>query len=98
MPDEHGYPVEEELEKIRQWNTTKENWHDFMEYIKSVWWMPDWGWSRDGDIYHISTGGWSGNEDIVAAMQENHMFWIMYWHSSRRGGHYVFAPSGTDVE
>ena len=39
---------------------------------------------------YISTGGWSGNEDLIGAMQNNAMLWIMTWVSSRRGGHYTF--------
>ncbi len=92
------YPTDEELAKVREWDTTNGDWHEFMDYVEEIWWMPDWGWRRKGDVYYVSTGGWSGNEDIVAEMQHNMMFWVMYWYSSRRGGHYIFAPMGTDVE
>lgn len=41
---------------------------------------------------HFSTGGWSGAEDLIAALQRK--FWVNYalieW---RRGGHYVFEVS-----
>lgn len=37
-----------------------------------------------------STGGWSGNESIIGAMQKNRMVWNFLWEQSRRGGHYVF--------
>ena len=62
-----------------------------MEYIKPLWNYADCGyWNFENDIYSISTGGWSGNEDIIANMQENIVWWMMHWQSSRRGGHYTF--------
>ena len=103
MPDDdldnEGYPTEEELEKIRTWpivieSSLDEDFHELMSYVKELWWMPDWGWSYDKETetYSLSTGGWSGNEDIIGALQENVMWWIMFWKSSRRGGHYEFSP------
>jgi hypothetical protein len=34
----------------------------------------------------------SGNEDLIAAMQENEMWWTLHWQEIRRGGHYKFKP------
>lgn len=64
-----------------------------MEYICGLWEFSEWGFHRDNEIYSISTGGWSGNEEIIDALKNNIMFWILYWYQSRRGGHYIFAPS-----
>ena len=99
MLDEDGYPTEAALEIVKRWH-----WIDskgWFEFIKSIWWYPDWGWSegeephdyRQDELvyrYHISTGGWSGNESIIRAMQETEMMWHMNWVQSRRGGHYIF--------
>jgi hypothetical protein len=75
---------------------------DLMSYIEERWRWADAGyWTEDvaecsgnldldGKTYSISTGGWSGNESIIAAMQGNHMFWMTCWWSSRHGGHYEF--------
>ena len=41
-------------------------------------------------LYHVSTGGWSGNEEILSSLQNNSMFWLMCWMQSKRGGHYQF--------
>lgn len=41
-------------------------------------------------IYRLSTGGWSDNEDMIQALQGNHLFWTLYWETSRRGGHHTF--------
>lgn len=95
MLDEDGYPTEEALQLIEKWSyEDAENWFKFIE---SIWWMRDWGWSEsispeDDKVlcYNVSTGGWSGNESIIKAMQQNWILWSTTWVSSRRGGHYVF--------
>lgn len=89
MSDGDGYPTEDELQTVREWpmDSGLVKWFDFIEQI---WWMADWGWRRRGKTYRISTGGWSGNEDVIEAMQGNTMGWMLCWESSRRGGHYVF--------
>lgn len=98
--DDDGYPTETALDIIREW-TFQMDEVKFFEFIKSVWWMSDWGWKegleqgdwKDEQVYryHISTGGWSGNEDIIRAFQENkYMMWHLTWIQSRRGGHYIF--------
>jgi len=100
MPDQHGYPTDEEIQKIKEWPLT-DDYTEFFAFIRGCWWMPDWGWREEDAIdeffkgklirrYSISTGGWSGNESIIEAMQENEIRWIMTWVQSRRGGHYIF--------
>ncbi len=58
--------------------------------------LKDWG-NADGSKCKvkyrkllISTGGWSGNEDVIDALHENLMFWMLYWYKTERGGHYWF--------
>ena len=98
--DGDGYPTEAALDVIREW-TFQMSDRELFDFIKSIWWMPDWSWKeceaidertgRKSYCYYISTGGWSGNESIIQAMQENKwMFWHMHWVQSRRGGHYIF--------
>ena len=88
--DKDGYPDDLELETIRTWDCN--DFHGLMAYVHELWKYADCGyWKQDEDVYHISTGGWSGNEDIIAAMNKNEMFWTLRWCSSKRGGHYVFA-------
>jgi len=99
MLDEDGYPTEQCLEIISNWH-----WSDpkgWFAFIKEYWNMPAFGW-REDDVPHefrkdkivhqfrISTGGWSGNESIIHAMQKNQMMWHFNWVQSRRGGHYIF--------
>ena len=94
--DGDGYPTEEMLEKIEKWDAGEGSYNDLMKFIKPHWKYSFEGyWSEneyedDGTEYSISTGGWSGNEDIIHALQSNWMFWSLYWMQSRRGGHYIF--------
>lgn len=83
------YPTDEELRAISEWPST--NARGWFDYIKSIWWNAEWGWSENGKELRVSTGGWSGNEDIISAMGDNFILWTMTWKSSRRGGHYEFS-------
>lgn len=106
--DEDGYPTDEALDIIANWwvgsdgrfDNTK-SFSELMEFIKPIWWAPDYGWEEKEEPHeiwsektvkrwYISTGGWSGNEDIIHAMQSADFIWSMNWVQSRRGGHYIF--------
>lgn len=98
--DTEGYPTEEELEIVKNWEFSKDFYGEipkFLEFVKDNWWMPDWGWNEkqeeeDGETVtnlYLSTGGWSGNEEMIAAMR-NTWFWMHCWKQHKRGGHYVF--------
>jgi hypothetical protein len=92
--DKDGYPDDEELNKISNWDA--KDFIGLMEYIYDLWKYSDCGyWEKeellDGNTYKISTGGWSGNEDIIEALIRNHLFWMLYWRQSKRGGHYIFS-------
>lgn len=91
------YPEDEVLTKVKNWHGwNDESFHSFMAYLKDI---ADWYvFEQKGEAYFISTGGWSGNEDVIYAMMDNHMFWGMFWNQSRRGGHYIFAPMGYDFD
>jgi hypothetical protein len=98
--DPDGYPTAAVLDQIQNWPAERGH-HDLMDLVKTVWWMPDWGWHQDPPQdteggwrqtdYRVSTGGWSGNEDLVRALQANRVFWSCCWVSSRRGGHHEFS-------
>jgi hypothetical protein len=90
--DDDGYPTDAALNRIAEWPHT--DIPALLEFLCSIWWRPAFGWGPiEGDMLHLSTGGWSGNESLIKAMQANRLFWAVCWHQSTRGGHYVFNLS-----
>ena len=85
--DAEGYPTEETLMAIRRWDPN--DFYGLINFIRPIWWA-SFGWREKGAYLMISTGGWSGNEDIVIALQSNRIWWTLYWELSKRGGHYIF--------
>ena len=97
--DEDGYPTDDALKKIENWSyNDPKGWFKFIE---NIWHLSSWGWTegpykqnesdlKDKYRYYVSTCGWSGNESIIKAMQQNHVLWLISWVQSRRGGHYIF--------
>lgn len=88
--DDDGYPTEEALNRITEWP-----WREtlrMLEFVRELWRYPNF-WTQQGDRLCISTGGWSGNESLIAAMRKNVVFWKLCWHQSTRGGHYEFDLS-----
>lgn len=89
------YATDEELQKIVEWGYEK-GFVPLMEFVQSLWQYEDYftkepsGDDKVEAFYRVSTGGWSGHEDIIEALQKNHMFWTTCWVYSRRGGHYQF--------
>lgn len=90
MPTSDGYPTEAELEKIEKWDIFTESVWDLLEHVRSCWWMPDWGfrWNKRKTRLYLSTGGWSGNEEIIDTL-ESTIFYGVCWVQARRGGHYT---------
>lgn len=84
------YPSEQELDAIKVWDY--KDMRSCFDFIQSIWAYPEYAWIEE-DKLHLATGGWSGNEDIIWAMKENPMLWLMTWESSHRGGKYVFDLS-----
>ena len=112
MPDEHEYPTDEELKTIEEWpGEDLLGWFTYIKSVGKYWPDESWGWleyilplelheeadqKNDLRVYHISTGGWSGNEAILDSMGKNFICWHSTWYSHRVGGHYEFrvTPDG----
>jgi hypothetical protein len=99
---EDGYPSDEELESIRNWPIhTGRDLTAVLSYIGARWNWGDSMWVKLGRRrrewpggplhrrYEIHTGGWSGNEDLIYALRENTVAWMMTWKQTSVGGHYV---------
>ena len=49
------------------------------------------GCGDDGEyLVEFVTGGWSNNEAIIVAMEENIAMWMCCWYGTKRGGLYQF--------
>ena len=92
--DEDGYPEDQELKRISDWDILKEPITDLLSYIKERWKYADCGYyqltGRRVLRLRLSTAGWSGNESIVDALHKNTLFWMICWEQSKKGGHYWF--------
>lgn len=97
-----GYPTEATLRRIRRWpGRTIQDCIDAMDFAGRAWSYPDY-WTKEDDWpdpdllgrpctrYTFSTGGWSGNESIVAAIEKNQWLQMVGAWSWRRGGHYEY--------
>jgi len=104
LVNDDGYPTDDALEIIKLWHW--DDARGWFKFIESLWAYHDWGWKEKDEPhewedhkqykdkivhrYYISTAGWSGNESIIRAMQDNDFMWYLNWVQSRRGGHYIF--------
>lgn len=88
---EDNYPTPEELLTIEQWPIrNRADVAACLDWIgENCWHYREWGWDSKDGWYHISTGGWSGNEDTIQAMRQNHLFWSLCFVQHRVGGHYI---------
>lgn len=97
--DEDGYPHDSTLARLREWDAM--DFQGLAKYLTKAWHYKHYVTLSDGQnlagdevrdgVMEISTGGWSGNEEMIDALQRNWMWWQMHWVQSRRGGHFIFA-------
>lgn len=98
--DRDGYPTEETLAAITAWEIkTFADCVEAMDFVGGAWKYPEY-WEKTGGrdnfthkeeiIYIFSTGGWSGNESLVSAIEGNAILQSIGAWSWRRGGHYEY--------
>ena len=88
--DNEGYPDERTIELIGQWRI-EDDYEKMLTFLTPI--MSGYGRCEKREIdnvWEVVTGGWSGNEEIISAMQSNLAFWGIYWQLSKRGGYYEF--------
>lgn len=62
---------------------------ELIEFIREIWWQPDWGFNYEDNLLELHTGGWSGNEDIIRALETTALFTFKL-RATQTGGHYYF--------
>jgi len=94
----NDYPDSKDIERILTWDGTA---RELCEFVCALWSYPDrasflpqtqdmWGEPETGHhILSLSTGGWSGNEEIIDALNET---WFAYMFKAKwiHGGHYWY--------
>ena len=93
MLDENHYPDEKCLKAIEKWDILKDGVQGLLDLVEENTNWPDWSISITGKrVLHFEyhTGGWSGNEDVIDALEHNPLFFVLYWKKSVRGGSYYF--------
>lgn len=95
--DFDGYPTDEFLEFIKNYNPKNMDIHEFLSILQDGWYFQNWGFKlkkkyRGIQKLELHTGGWSGNEDTINAIISNiflthfSMKYVMW----KTGGHYYF--------
>lgn len=93
--DGDGYPTEDTLRKVAQFPIRlREDCAELLAAVRAIWHMAEHGYWHEAEdegkaYYFISTCGWSGNESLIYALEQNTHFWDFCWEMSHRGGHYV---------
>lgn len=85
--EEDGYPREDILEKIAQWDANDTD--GLIRFIAPYFNLHGGAW-WDGELLSLATLGWSGCESIISALDKNTMFTALYWESSHRGGLHIY--------
>lgn len=98
--DGDGYPTDAALTRIKNWpiNNMDSDIQALFDFIRSCAWEEYGSWNekvlrvggRKFNRITISTGGRSGNESLVSALEQNIVAWSLTWQSSKRGGQFVF--------
>jgi hypothetical protein len=86
--DHDGYPTCETLNTIAKWDWQKYGWLALVDYVEEAW-HPCGFVARGRKYLTLVTGGWSGNESIIGALEMSFCF-PCFWEASYRGGKHVY--------
>lgn len=92
--DDDNYPTDEGLDYLRCFTGTPAELVALLGEVMDAYGTVTWDGQPDRfdetvNEVRISTGGWSGNEEIIGHLKRS-FFWFRYWETSRRGGHFTF--------
>ncbi len=83
------YPTEEQLDALNRMSPIAFN--AICEKVCELWKWKD-RCHFDGESLLLSTGGWSGNEDVVDSIPD--LFKFMHFAANTTGGHWLFSKNG----
>lgn len=86
-------------EAILKFDPVKDAFDDFARLVADYW-DCSYGlleYNKDKQVLKLATGGWSDNESVIDAIEQNRMIMMCWWAMSQRGGAYWFAPGVVDV-
>lgn len=85
--DYHGYPDDAELQALQSWDIV--DFRGLADFLIERWIYPNYiSLNKKGDTLTVSTGGWSGHEELIDAI--NPLWYGCHFYSLKRGGHYKF--------
>lgn len=105
---EENYPTEAALERVRTWDIRSQaDLEALWSFARDLWVYEDRfvpfelgqetgeaRWLLDDVDWYVSTGGWSGHEDVIGALKGNVLFWMFCFRLHRVGGHFWFRVGG----
>ena len=100
--DKDGYPTDETLALIENWSPL--DVRGLLRFIAEAWKYSDRAPHRIDytssfveallepgyELWYATTGGWSGNEELIRAFQRNLTAWSLSWKASVSGGAYYW--------
>jgi len=96
--DKHGYPTEETLRTIREW-PFEGKVEDLLLFVRDAWYYGERAKNVRPGIWTFSTGGWSGNEDLLEALYQSSLWDLLSWCSIQLpGGFLCIATTPRAVE
>ena len=92
---DEGYPTEEFLLWIKNFNPFQHDLLSFIQIIMDNWNHGNYGYKlkrkyKKKNSFELHTLGWSGNKSIISALENNDYFFLLYWRKTIVGGHYYF--------
>lgn len=94
--DKDQYPTDEFVQFIRDYKPSTMPILDLVALIEKAWWF-GWGFElkrkyKGVQKLKLSTGGWSGNEEIISAIKSNIYLtaFSMKYEMWKTGGHHYF--------